>query len=180
MKEDDGAKMTIGAINNRDGTYTPEFHKQNGVARDVHGSAYSNDHVNSRKKETQQVNVNDAVTMEGTAHYEPALTEMLYHLRLHNTHPVDFPGLLIVTTTLPQGSKPGHCYWIRNRKRNPGERAEQHDCFVKRLTVTCRVHKLAPGQLATVYLHNKQRETGLGPAHTSLTVDGKVRSTTSL
>lgn len=181
INEDDRPKMTIGSIDNRDGSYTSEFYKENGVAyaRDVQGSAYPQEKIRQKMQENQRP-VHEMVTMEASSYYESSMGEMLYHLRLHNTHRSDHTGLLIVTTTLPQGSKPGNCYWIRNRRREPGERTEQHDCFIKRFTVTCRVHKLVPGQLATIYLHNKQRETGLGPAHSSLTIDGKVRSTISL
>merc|ERR1712159_463745 len=181
VKDDDRPKMTLGAINNVDGSYSAEFFQENGVAyaRDVQGSVYPEHKLrNNKKKQEEQSSVHEMVTMEAANYYEAAMGEMLYHLRLHNTHRTEHTGLLIVTTTLPQGSKPGHCYWIRNRRREPGERTEQHDCFIKRLTVTgwlglassatlwnmhgasvckvtCRVHKLIPGQLATIYLHNK-------------------------
>lgn len=179
-QKDERPTMTIGTIDNINNKFSSEFQKKGGVLRDVQGVPYPTEHRARAKKEVHEKPVNDAIKMDGTSHYEPALGEMLYHLRLHNTHKTDFSGLLIVTTTLPHGSQPQHSYWIRNRRRKPGERPEQHDCVVKRLTVTCRVHKLAPGQLGTIYVHNKQRESGLGPAHSSLAVDGKVRSTTSL
>lgn len=175
-RQDDMPRQSIGAIDNTDksfipGITSPTSDKAKAAAARVAARA---------PPDTESKPANEMVTLEGASHYEPALGEMLYHLRLHNTHQSQFTGLLIVTTSLPHGSKPEHSYWIRNRKRNIGEKAEQHDCVVKRLTITCKVHKLAPGQLATIYLHNKQRETGLSPAHTSVTADGKVRATTSL
>jgi len=175
-REDTMPRQTIGAINNNDKSFIPE---QTELNSDRARAAAAR--VAARTApEPEFKSANEMVTLEGASHYEPALGEMLYHLRLHNTHRTQFTGLLIVTTSLPHGSKPQHSYWIRNRKRNPGERPEQHDCVVKRLTLTCKVHKLAPGQLATIYLHNKQRESGLSPAHTSVTADGKVRATTSM
>lgn len=165
--EDTALKKTMGVIDNTDSRFIPDERS-------------STTRTHRQKQQESSRPVNEMITLEGASHYEPALGEMLYHLRLHNTHRIDYSGVLIVTTTLPHGSKPHHAYWIRNRRRNLGERPEQHDCYIKRLTVTCRVHKLAPGQLATVYLHNKQHESGLGPAHTSVTIDGQVVTTTSL
>ena len=108
--------------------------------------------------------------LEGDSHYEATVQERLYHYRIHNTgkeKPVD---MVTFTATLPEGSKPHHMYWIRNQRGV--QRPEHHECYIKRLTVTCNVHQLASGQLATVYLHAKQRPSGHGPMVATISVGG--------
>ena len=77
INEDDRPKMTIGSIDNRDGSYTSEFYKENGVAyaRDVQGSAYPQEKIRQKMQENQRP-VHEMVTMEASSYYESSMGEM--------------------------------------------------------------------------------------------------------
>lgn len=71
--------MTLGAINNVDGSYSAEFFQENGVAyaRDVQGSVYPEHKLrNNKKKQEEQSSVHEMVTMEAANYYEAAMGEM--------------------------------------------------------------------------------------------------------
>jgi len=139
---------------------------------DPHGKEYLTHRVTDfLKVKMPERSPAHSVMLEGDSHYEATVQERLYHYRIHNTgkeKPVD---MVTFTATLPEGSKPHHMYWIRNQRGV--QRPEHHECYIKRLTVTCNVHQLASGQLATVYLHAKQRPSGHGPMVATISVGGR-------
>lgn len=76
-QEDDRERTTIGTINHIDNTFSAEYPQKGGVARDVHGNAYSSEHMSrAAKPKEDKKPVNQAIVMEGASHYEPAMGEM--------------------------------------------------------------------------------------------------------
>lgn len=145
---------------------------------DPHGKEYLTHRVTDfLKVKSPEKNADHSVVLEGDAHYEATVQEQLYHYRVQNTAKDKTVEMVTFTATLPEGSKPHHMYWIRNERGV--QRPEHHECYIKRLTVTCNVHRLASGQLATIYVHAKQRPSGHGPMIATLSVGGKqIRTTT--
>jgi len=146
---------------------------EHGRTVDPHGKEYITHRVTDFLKiQPPDKTPEESVELEGDTHYEATTQERLYHYRVHNTGKDGTVDMVTFSATLPDGSKPHHMYWIRNQRGV--QRPEHHDCYVKRLTLTCNIHKLISGQLATVYVHAKQRPSGHGPMHATLTVGSKV------
>jgi len=146
---------------------------EHGRTVDPHGKEYITHRVTDfLKVQEPQKGPEESLELEGDTLYEATTQERLYHYRIHNTGKDGTVDMVTFTATLPEGSKPHQMYWIRNMRGV--QRPEHHECYIKRLTLTCNVHKLTSGQLATVYVHAKQRPSGHGPMHATIAVGSKV------
>jgi len=146
---------------------------------DPHGKEYITHRVTDLiKKKAPTRKPEEMIVMDGDTHYETTTQERLYHYRIQNTGRDGPIEQAIFTATLPEGSKPHLMYWIRNKRGV--RRPEHHECYTKRLVITCTVHNVKPGELATIYLHAKQRPSGHSEMVATLNVAGKTVTTAKL